>query len=513
MPRAAAHGLIQPEMCPSFYWLGVCGCLALGSILGEASPSYVPSTLKPPAPAREFRGVWVATVANLNWPSKPGLTTAEQQVELTAIMDQAAQLKLNAVIFQVRPACDALYASRLEPWSEYLTGNMGQAPKPYYDPLAFAIQAAHQRGLELHAWFNPFRARHNKILSACSTNHISRRQPRLVKAYAKYQWLDPGEPAAREQSLRVILDVVKRYDIDGVHLDDYFYPYPENNSAGKVIDFPDSQSYSREAARNGAPGKEDWRRENINQFLRQLYEAIKAEKRWVKFGLSPFGIWRPGYPAQIRGFDPYEKLYADSRKWLAEGWLDYLSPQLYWAIDAPAQSYPALLEWWIGQNNGQRHLWPGISIAGPDGKRAPAEIASQVRLTRRQAGAGGQIFWSALPLLQNREGVTDLLSREVYAQTALVPASTWLDSTPPAPPKLKAAARSSSVKLSWDNADTKPVARWLLQTKTGGQWKTLILPGPQRTSALAGQPAPEAIALSAVDRCGNASAPAVLQRF
>lgn len=283
MPRAAAHGLIQPEMCPSFYWLGVCGCLALGSILGEASPSYVPSTLKPPAPAREFRGVWVATVANLNWPSKPGLTTAEQQVELTAIMDQAAQLKLNAVIFQVRPACDALYASRLEPWSEYLTGNMGQAPKPYYDPLAFAIQAAHQRGLELHAWFNPFRARHNKILSACSTNHISRRQPRLVKAYAKYQWLDPGEPAAREQSLRVILDVVKRYDIDGVHLDDYFYPYPENNSAGKVIDFPDSQSYSREAARNGAPGKEDWRRENINQFLRQLYEAIDQRQPGLFF--------------------------------------------------------------------------------------------------------------------------------------------------------------------------------------------------------------------------------------
>jgi uncharacterized lipoprotein YddW (UPF0748 family) len=363
----------------------------------------------------------------------------------------------------------------------------------------------------LHAWFNPFRARHTKILSPVSADHISRRQPHLVKTYGKYLWLDPGEPAAREWSRRVILDVVKRYNIDGVHLDDYFYPYPENDGAGAPLDFPDAKSWGA-AGQEGKPA--DWRRGNINSFLRLLYQDIKADKPWVKFGVSPFGIWRPGYPAQIRGFDPYEKLYADSRKWLMEGWLDYLAPQLYWSIGAPAQSYPVLLDWWAGQNSRQRHLWPGISLSGTDGKRLPNEVLNQVRLTRQQTGAGGHMYWSVRPLVQNRNGLSDLLSRDLYAQAALVPASPWLDPSPPARPRLKVGSRlvSGGVKLTWEPTGSEPAWLWVLQTKTGPQWKTQILPGHLRSQTLARQARPEAFALRAVDRCGNASEPVVFER-
>jgi uncharacterized lipoprotein YddW (UPF0748 family) len=476
---------------------------------------YVPSDLEPPAPAREFRGVWVATVANLNWPSKPGLTTAQQQAELTAVLDRAVKLKLNAVLFQVRPACDALYASEIEPWSEYLSGKMGQAPAPYYDPLAFAVQAAHQRGLELHAWFNPFRARHTKALSLCASNHISRLRPQLVKSYGSFLWLDPGEPAAREHSLRVILDVVKRYDIDGVHVDDYFYPYPERDSSGGLLDFPDGPSWARRRARNGGPdlARADWRRENINSFLQQLYEAIKAEKRWVKFGVSPFGIWRPGCPPQIRGFDAYDRLYADSRKWLAQGWLDYLAPQLYWPVDAPAQSFPVLLDWWAAQNPHQRHLWPGISVTGTEGNRPPREILNQVRLTRAQSGASGNIFWSVRPILTNRQGIADLLANELYTQPALPPACPWLGATAPPPPAFNVSPRlaAAGLKLAWEPAGPEPVRLWVLQIKTGAQWKTQILPARQRSQILPRQLRPDALALSAVDRCGNASKATVLE--
>lgn len=266
--------------------------------------SFVPSHATPPPPAREFRGAWVATVKNIDWPSKPGLSTAQQKAELLIILDRAAQLKLNAVLLQVRPACDALYASKLEPWSEYLTGKMGRAPSPFYDPLEFAVTEAHRRGLELHAWFNPFRARHNTGFSTLSKNHISRTHPEFVRTYGQQLWLDPGDKAARDYSQAVILDIVKRYDIDGAHMDDYFYPYAEKDKAGAVIDFPDWPSWNRYLAGGGKLSRGDWRRENVNGFVHRLHDEIKARKPWVKFGISPFGIWRPDQPAGCAVWTP-----------------------------------------------------------------------------------------------------------------------------------------------------------------------------------------------------------------
>ena len=216
-----------------------------------AEQDFTSNEIMPPPPAREFRAAWIATVGNSSWPSKPGLTTAQQKAELIAILDRAVALKLNAIIFQIRPACDALYQSSLEPWSEYLTGTMGRSPWPYYDPLTFAITEAHKRGLELHAWFNPFRAHHFQAKSPIAQNHVSRTQPQLVRSYGKYLWLDPGDPAVRDYSLRVVLDVLKRYDVDGIHFDDYFYPYKEKNSAGNEVDFPDDASWKKFGGSSG----------------------------------------------------------------------------------------------------------------------------------------------------------------------------------------------------------------------------------------------------------------------
>ncbi len=250
--------------------------LLLPVLLFAADDDFFSDKIIPPAPMREFRAAWIATVGNSCWPSKPGLTTAQQKAELIALLDRAAALKLNAVIFQVRPACDALYVSSLEPWSEYLTGVQGHAPSPFYDPLAFAIAEAHKRGLELHAWFNPFRAHHFQAVSPIAPNHISQTHPEMVRSYGRYLWLDPGDPAARDYSLRVVMDVLKRYDVDGIHFDDYFYPYKEKNSAGNEIDFPDWPTWKKYGMNSGL-SRDDWRRHNVDVFMEQTYRAIKAE--------------------------------------------------------------------------------------------------------------------------------------------------------------------------------------------------------------------------------------------
>ncbi len=420
------------------------------------------------------------------------------------------QLKLNAIILQVRPACDALYASQLEPWSEYLTGTMGRPPSPYYDPLEFAITEAHKRGLELHAWFNPFRARQSGAKSPVADKHISRMRPQLVRQYGKVLWLDPGEPDVREHSLRVVMDVVRRYDIDAVHFDDYFYP--ERSSSGADADFSDDASWKRLGI-GSKLSREDWRRENVNGFIQRVYQSIKTTKPWVKFGVSPFGIWRPKYPPQIRGKDAYAELYADSRKWLANGWLDYFAPQLYWAIQPPEQSYPVLLKWWAEQNTKSRHLWPGMDATKVGGKWTADEIVNQIRLTRKQPGASGQIIWDAKSLMENRGRLANALQNDVYVQPALVPASPWLDKQRPAKPGLYTVNQSGNrpTMLTWENATTNKVCLWVVQTRKSGRWQTEILPS-ERTSYSLGQTFPEVVAVSAVDRYGNLSSSAVMER-
>jgi uncharacterized lipoprotein YddW (UPF0748 family) len=481
--------------------------LFLPAMLYAANFIYQPVAITPPYPPREFRGAWITEIAtNQDWPSKQGLSVAEQKAEMVALLDRAVQLHLNAIILQVRPECDAMYASPIEPWSEYLTGTMGKAPQPFYDPLAFAIEEAHKRGLELHAWFNPFRALLAETKSPVALNHISRTHPELVRKYGDQLWLDPGEPVVRQYVLRVVMDVVKRYDVDGVQFDDYFYPYPEKDSAGRELEFPDYATWKKYGLPDGYD-RDSWRRQNINQFIQTIYQNIKAVKPWVKFGISPFGIWRPGFPKQIRGLDAYASLYADTRLWLASGWLDYFAPQLYWPVDAPQQSFPALLNWWSQQNVKGRNLWPGLSAA----KFSAGEIGRQIQIIRAQPGAGGEIFFHLKNLTDNP--ALAAVIRKNYARSALVPASQWLDSFPPEKPKLIVAENTrTNLRVRWENSAGESAWLWVLQFHgTNNVWATEILPAG-RTNYNFGNSSPDIISVQAVDRVGNSSPPAALKK-
>ena len=454
----------------------------------------VPKDLPPVT--REFRAVWIATVGGMDWPAK-GSTTDRQKADFIAILDKAVALKMNAIVFQVRPSADALYASDLEPWSEYLTGKVGQAPNPLYDPLAFAVEEAHKRGLELHAWFNPFRSGYASMRADPTSTHIIARRPDLVKAYGRQQWMDPGEPEARKRSLDVFMDVVKRYDIDAIHVDDYFYPYKVRAPDGGLLDFPDTPSWAKYQAGGGKLKRDDWRRENIDQFIEGMYKGTKSLKKWVKVGISPFGIWRPGNPAGITGLDPYEDLYADSRKWLQRGWVDYFTPQLYWSSTAPKQNYASLLGWWAQQNTKQRNLWPGNILSHSAG-----EIATQIDLTRKQKGASGNVFFSARLLMSNRGGMAATIAR-AYAEPSLVPPSPWLEKRGPKSPSLTVDAGTAT----WTSEN--PGWLWVIRSKASGIWTTEILPTGE-TSRPIGEA--ELYTVTAVDRCGLASNPSVWER-
>ncbi|CAN5816921.1 hypothetical protein BH11PLA1_BH11PLA1_17380 [soil metagenome] len=412
-----------------------------------ALPSPAPT---PPAAATntspEFRAVWVATVANIDWPSRKGLPPATLRAEMVTILDAIASIHANAVILQVRPACDAIYPTPNLPWSEFLTGAQGQPPPdspPDYDPLREWIDAAHARGLTLHAWINPFRARHVKATGPNAPTHISALHPDWVHAYDGYLWLDPGIPAARAWVLDTTLDMVRRYDLDGVHIDDYFYPYPKPNSA-----FPDDPAFAaaQEAAladHTAATALEPpttsptppppldrntWRRANIDDFVHSLYVNLKAAKPTLQIGISPFGIWRPGSPPQVAGMDAYATLHADSRRWLREGWCDYLAPQLYWKAEAPKQPFARLLDWWIDQNDQHRALTPGLNIGRvlPAADQAeswsPADITKQIDLMRASKGARGVILFSAKAIVENRRGLADAL-RAAFPVPAVPPSA------------------------------------------------------------------------------------------
>jgi uncharacterized lipoprotein YddW (UPF0748 family) len=482
------------------------GCAALGAPQAPSSGDD-----SPPPVQREFRGLWVATVDDIDWPSQRGLDSARQKQEMLTLLDRAAALRFNVVVLQVRSCCDAIYESSLEPWSEYLTGRMGQAPSPPYDPLQFAVAEAHKRGLELHAWFNPYRARFLNAKTPAATNHVSVAHPELVRSYGKCLWLDPAEQGTQDHSLDVVMDVVRRYDIDGVHFDDYFYPYPEKVD-GQDINFPDEVPWQRYLDQGGKLLQADWRRANVDRFVQAVYQAIKKEKPWVKFGISPFGIWRPSHPAQISGLDAYESIYCDARKWMEEGWLDYCAPQLYWPVDQKAQSFPVLLQWWANQNPRQRTLLAGMMAGG--WKNLPDEAqeeAREIELVRQQPGASGEILWHAKPLLRDKSIVADVLQNQVYTAPALVPASPWLSTDAPGQPALRAELDQGELKLNWQ-ASGGPTWQWVVQKELGGHWSTEILPGDQSSETIKTSPdlaLPEFVALFAVDRYGNISSNAL----
>lgn len=402
------------------------------------------------SPKREFRGVWVATVVNIDWPSKPGLSTQEQKDELIAILNKHQEEGINAIMFQIRPATDAFYAISNEPWSRYLTGKQGQAPYPFYDPLQFAIEECHKRGMELHAWFNPYRATFDAREETIAANHITRTKPEWFLKYDGKKLFNPGLPEVREYINQVILNVVDHYDIDGVHFDDYFYPYAVKGQY--LDDYATFKQHSR-----GFADIKDWRRDNVDLLIKAINDSVHAHKSYVKFGVSPFGIWKNRSQdilgSNTAGGDSFYGIYADSRKWVQEGWVDYINPQIYWAFETRAAPYANLVDWW-SENTYGRHLYIGhgaykINSADYNWRNAK-QLGRQITYNRANPRVQGSVFFSSKSLTRNPLGISDTLSRHYYKYPALPPLMLWLDSVAPNPPKnLLGIESESGVLLSW----------------------------------------------------------------
>ncbi len=503
--------------CPSVAKFQPDSCKSESDTLRQECKDY-------PKAQREFRGVWVATVNNTDWPSRIDLTTDEQKKEAVELLDLLKNNNFNAVILQVRPQCDALYKSDLEPWSYFLTGKQGTAPSPFYDPLQFWIEEAHKRGLELHAWINPYRAHHVKGGEVSEYSVVKKHPDWVVHLKAGYWWLDPGKKEVQDYSYNVVMDITKRYDIDGIHFDDYFYPYPSYNNNE---DFPDDQSWQEYINKGGKLSREDWRRENINKFIERVYEGIKKIKPMVKFGLSPFGIWRPGHPASIEGFDQYEKIYSDAKLWINNGWVDYWAPQLYWKISSLHQSYPIILGWWENQNKLNRHFWPGIYIVRQNNDPNITEVTNQIMVTRGMLpDSPGNIHYS-ISALEDSPELAAALSNGPYKQQALVPSTPWFHGSVPDSPAVKTTIENDSVKITWDNKSNDNIFKWVIYFKYDGKWDYKIV-----ASDINSYTAPLSseykfindsgelvvkkfelthIAVSAVDRISNESKPVIIE--
>jgi uncharacterized lipoprotein YddW (UPF0748 family) len=506
--------------------------LLVTSRSAAAQPAATAATLgeAPPPVPREFRAVWVSPVGGLgasDWPSRPGLSADAQRAELRALFDRARAIGLNAVVMHVRTAADAFYPTPLAPWTAFISGRSGVGPSPAYDPLAFAVEEAHARGLQLHAWFNPFRAMLPNFKNAAAPNHVTRLHPSWIRKYGTQTWIDPGEPAAREMVLEAMVDVVRRYDVDGIHIDDYFYPYRESERIVKRvrgkrrvtvrdIAFPDDATWKKYGVAKGWKDRGDWRRANVNDFIEQMYVRVKAANPTTLVGISPFGIWRSGTPAGITGLDAYHEIYADSRKWLVEGWLDYVVPQLYWELDGKQSRFVVLDRWWRAQNPLGRHIWAGLGTSNITSRRdawSLDEIPLQIaRLREWRAGttdAPGHVHFRMGVLRLGSTLLGEKLHETAYAEPALVPAFPWLGGNPPASPRVTAMA-GMRVAVSVAPGDSMRVAWWLVQTRNrDGQWTTAVHPGSLTWIAVEGDP--DRVAVTAIDRAGLASAPVIVR--
>ena len=405
------------------------------------------------SPKREFRAAWIATVANIDWPSKPGLPAIEQQQQFIARLDELKALGCNAVIVQVRPVCDALYDSKIEPWSHFLTGRQGEPPFPYYDPLVFMINETHKRNMEFHAWFNPYRALMDSRENPNPPKHVTRVHPDWIINYGGKAYLDPGIPEVRAYVISVIADVVKRYDIDAVHLDDYFYPYRIANK-----EFGDAKTFAKYG---GGADKDDWRRNNVSLFISLLNTNIKSLKPYVKLGISPFGIWRnsdkdPKGSATKGGQTNYDDLYADVLLWMQKGWVDYLLPQLYWEHTSHAAPFGVLMPWWFDHCY-KRHVYYGLAayrmVGGTGTWAGVKELMSQLHDIRNSCPNSGYAFFSAASFDKIRAPIKDSLQNNFARYPALVPAMPWLDSVAPAAPVLKLASAANGNVLKWDESN------------------------------------------------------------
>lgn len=461
----------------------------LPSVLeGQASVGSSGGPAAPPSPVREFRGAWVTPIGGAGlaeWLARPGQSIAQQKAELREMLDKAKAAGVNVIIFHVRIAGDALYKSSYTPWSVYLTGISGQDPG--YDPLEYVIEEAHARGMHLHAWFNPFRAMLPNFRGRAAPDHVTNSHPSWIVRYGSQTWIDPGEPAARADIMASIVEVVRKYDVDGVHIDDYFYPYKETDSrTGRLIDFPDNLSWTRYGvgSRYGQ-SRDDWRRHNVDEFVQTLYNSVKQEKPWVAVGVSPFGIWRPGSPPGITGLDAFGQLYADSRKWLQSGWAYYFAPQIYWPRGSSQPRFLQLNRWWIDpeQNPLARHIWPGLAtMHWGKPEWGDTEIPGQIEVIRELhnslGGDPGHAHFRLSFFDKDGSAVGRHLRATVYTEDAIPPAYPWLsDATPKAPIVDVAPSYFLHVPLhvAVSPADTVAVRWWLVQIQDShGRWTSQV---------------------------------------
>lgn len=393
-------------------------------------------------PKREFRGAWMHTVYQGQYHDQ---NTEQNKAYLRDQLDRLKAAGVNAVVFQVRPQADAFYPSDLEPWSRYLTDG-GKAPQPFWDPLQFMIDEAHARGMELHAWLNPYRVTSSKT-QTLPEGHVYHKHPEWFVRYDGKLYFDPALPESRQFITDVVMDIVNRYDVDGIHFDDYFYPYPV-----KGQEFPDDKSYARYG--NGM-NRGDWRRHNVDLLIEGLHKEIAARKPWVIFGISPFGIWRNKASdprgSETNGLQNYDALYADVLLWAREGWIDYLLPQLYWELNHKSASYLVLVDWW-NRNAEGRNLYigqdVGVTMKKPDlpPSTDPTQLRHKVNLTRAGENIGGNCWWPGYSVTANTGGIADSLARDLQSTVALVPTYPWIsDRTPAAPSSVKADGR----RITW----------------------------------------------------------------
>ena len=424
-------------------WVWLAGT---GSAFAQAIPKY------------EMRGAWIATVINLDWPASRNQNPIEQQIDLRNMIESLHQSGINTVFFQVRSEADAMYQSNFEPWSIYLTGQQGRAPAPAWDPLAFAIEEAHKRGMELHAWFNPYRAERSIGGYTLADNHIRKQHPEWTLEFSSgIAIINPGIPDARQYVIDVIMDVVRNYDVDGVHFDDYFYPYSGTTTEDQAT-----------FATYGGPFGDirTWRTYNINMFVKGVYQAIKAERPDVDFGISPFGIWRSGVPSGITGLSAVDVLYADALNWLNQGWVDYIMPQLYWAFGG-GQDFAKLAPWWGEQRNG-RMIYAGHGLYRSERNTfsgtlfSANEIPRQVRFVRDEPEVQGSVFFRAKNLTTfGSKGFADSLSTTLYTRPSITPPYDWEDQRAPSAVENLTMTKGTdgSVTLQWDEPFSDPVAK------------------------------------------------------
>lgn len=459
------------------------------------------ATLVTVGEGRELRGVWVATVSNLDFPTRANLSPAQGRSALSSIVTRTASAGLNAIFFQVRPESDALYRSSLEPWSRFLTGTQGQDPG--YDPLGTLLELAHAQHIEVHAWVNPYRGLTSSNVAA-APNHVTQTLSSHAINYGGAVVMDPGAAPVRAHVLAVVRDLLEHYPVDGLHFDDYFYPYPDASNTP----FPDTESWDAYTAGGGTLSRGDWRRDNVNALVRETAALVQQLRPSVRFGISPFGIYKNGVPAGIRGLDAYATIYCDSVHWMQQGWVDYLAPQLYWPTTQTAQAYGTLASWWASTSTGGRHIFPGhaLSRLGSSAAWTASELQAQIEITRglRDQHAEGDLHFSYRHLDQNLSGIYDLLSGNLYRSAALPPA------VPrplpiPAPPVV--VARPGEIGI--DHPARGELSGFGLYRNVGGRW---VLERVLASDAVSAPVAAGSYAVSALGPGDTESLGAVIER-